>query len=60
MWSGGVPVELFEKFEGESFLAFEAKGINRIQLVDGRAADQFLEELRQPSKSVRNWQVTAP
>ena len=41
---GRLPVELLEQFERESFLAFEAKGIDRIQLIDGRAQNQFLQQ----------------
>jgi hypothetical protein len=34
---GWLPVELFEQFERESFLAFEAERVDRIQLIDRRS-----------------------
>ena len=41
---GRLPVELFEQFDGESFLAFEAKRIDRVQLVDRGAQHEFLQQ----------------
>src|ERR1700676_379884 len=41
---GRLPIELFEQLEGQRLLPFEAKGINRIQLVDRRAQNQFLQQ----------------
>ena len=41
---GRLPVELFEQFEGESFLTFEAKRVDGVQLIDGRAPNQFLQQ----------------
>ena len=48
---GRLPVELFEQFERESFLAFEAERVDRIQLVDGRAQNEFLQEARGSRRS---------
>src|SRR5579863_9104266 len=40
-----LPIELLEQFECESFLSLEAKWIDGIQLIDGSAFYQLLQEL---------------
>src|SRR5579863_3048762 len=41
---GRLPVELFEQFEGKSLLAFQAKRVNRIQLIDRRMENKLLQQ----------------
>ena len=39
-----TPVELLQEFEGESLLPFQTEWIEGVQLVDGRAPHQFLQQ----------------
>ena len=41
---GRLPVELLQQFEGESFLSFEAERVDGVQLVDGGAPHEFLQQ----------------
>src|SRR5262249_45729252 len=43
---GGLPVKLLEQFKGESFLAFEAERIDRVELVDRSFANKFLQKFQ--------------
>ena len=41
---GHLPIHLIEQFERESLLPFQPERINRIQLINGRAQHEFLQQ----------------